>query len=185
MKATLPGVRLTSGPVPAPVPERVALCGLPLPLSTILTIAVRVPLAKGVKVKLMVHRAPAATEFPQVLTSEKSLASAPVSATLVMLKAAFPELVTVMACVSLVFPKARVAKIKPEGARLTLGASANPVPLIATVCGLPEALSEMLSVPRLAPAAVGEKEFRHLSHPVHEFHRYLTYIKNRLSQYFC
>ena len=59
------------------------------------TVAVRVPAAVGLKVTLMVQLAPAATLEPQVLVWAKSLALVPESATLVMLKAALPELVRV------------------------------------------------------------------------------------------
>ena len=58
--------------------------------------AVRLPLAAGVKVTLIVQLALAATELPQVLVWAKSLALAPVSARLEMLKAALPVLFRVM-----------------------------------------------------------------------------------------
>ena len=64
-KARLVGVRPSTGAVP--VPERLTVCGLPLALSVMLTEAVRLPLAEGVKVTLMVQWALAATELPQVL----------------------------------------------------------------------------------------------------------------------
>ena len=55
------------GPGLAPVPERLTVWGLPLALSAILSVAVRTPLAEGVKVMLIVQLAPASTELPQVL----------------------------------------------------------------------------------------------------------------------
>ena len=64
-KARLVGERLTTPAVP--VPERLTDCGLPLALSVMVTEAVRLPLAVGVKVTLIVQLAPAATELPQVL----------------------------------------------------------------------------------------------------------------------
>jgi len=64
-KARLVGERLTREAVP--VPERLTVCGLPLELSVMLTEAVRLPLAEGVKVTLIVQLALAATELPQVL----------------------------------------------------------------------------------------------------------------------
>ena len=57
--------RLTT--VAVPVPERLTVCGLPLALSVMLTAAVRLPLAAGVNVTLIVQLAPAGTELPQVL----------------------------------------------------------------------------------------------------------------------
>ena len=87
-----------------PVPERPTDWGLPVALSVIARAAARVPLAAGVKVALMVQLAPAATLDPQLLVWAKSLALAPESAMLVMLKATLPELVKVTALVVLVVP---------------------------------------------------------------------------------
>jgi hypothetical protein len=64
--------------------------------------AVRLLAADGVKVRLMVQLAPAATLDPQLLVWAKSLALAPETATLVRLKAALPELLSVTAFVVLV-----------------------------------------------------------------------------------
>ena len=64
-KARLVGERLTRAAVP--VPERLTVCGLPLALSMMLTEAVRLPLAEGVKITLIVQWALAATELPHVL----------------------------------------------------------------------------------------------------------------------
>ena len=46
-------------------------------------------------------------------------------------------------------------KVKLVGKKLTLDAA--PVPVSATVCGLPVALSEMVMVPGWLPVAVGVK----------------------------
>ena len=64
-KERLVGERPSIGAVP--VPERATDWGLPAALSVMLTEAVRLPLAVGVKVTLIVQLAPAATELPQVL----------------------------------------------------------------------------------------------------------------------
>lgn len=53
-----------------PVPVSETVCGLPAAPSVTLTLAVRVPLAVGVKVTLIEHEAPAATDDPQVLVWE-------------------------------------------------------------------------------------------------------------------
>ena len=89
------GVTLTVGGVLAPVPERLTVWGLPEAVSIMVNKATRAPLADGVKVKLIVHLAPAATLELQLLDCLKSLALAPESAMLVMPKAAAPELVRV------------------------------------------------------------------------------------------
>ncbi len=93
------GERLTTGPVDveAPVPVRVAVCGLPVALSVTATAAVRIPEAAGVNVTLIVQLAPAATDVPQVLLSAKSPPLVPVMAILVMLKDALPVLESVIA----------------------------------------------------------------------------------------
>jgi hypothetical protein len=66
-KAKLVGERLTAAAVLVPVPERLTVWGLPGALSAMLSVAVRAPLAEGVKVTLIVQLALAANELPQVL----------------------------------------------------------------------------------------------------------------------
>ena len=61
-----------------PVPVKLTFCGLPPPLSPILTLAVRDPLAKGVNVTVIKQLSPAGTVLPQVLLSAKSLLSVPI-----------------------------------------------------------------------------------------------------------
>jgi hypothetical protein len=53
-------------------------------------VAVRVLMALGINVTLIVQLAPAATELPQVLVWAKSPGSVPVGLTLVMLSAVVP-----------------------------------------------------------------------------------------------
>jgi hypothetical protein len=59
--------------------------------------AMRLPMAEGVNNIAMVQLPPAATEGLQVSTSVKSVASAPLKAMLVKLKAALPVLFRVTA----------------------------------------------------------------------------------------
>jgi len=75
-----------------PAPERLTACGLPKALSVKVSDAVRLPLAVGAKVTLIVQLAPGASEPPQVLAWAKSPVLAPVSATLAMLSVALPLL---------------------------------------------------------------------------------------------
>jgi hypothetical protein len=138
-KPRLVGKRLTTGAVPVeavdvPVPERLTVCGLPLALSVMLTEAVRVPLAGGVKVTLIVQWAPAATELPHVLVSAKFLLLVPMTARLVILKVALPVLLRVTVCAALVVPTGWL-KVRLVDERLTVGAALN---------GLPRPLSVML-----------------------------------------
>ena len=60
-KLRLLGLRLTAGAgAPVPLPLTVTDCGLPPALSVMLTVALRVPIAVGVKLTLMVQVLPAA-----------------------------------------------------------------------------------------------------------------------------
>ena len=81
--------RLTTGAVPVPV--RLTLWVVGLALSVIVTAPVRVPVADGLNVTLMVQPALAATVEPQVLAWEKS----PLAVMLVRLRLAFPVLLRV------------------------------------------------------------------------------------------
>src|SRR6516164_8512630 len=67
-KLKLAGVSVTAGALAAaPVPVRLTVCGLPCALAVIDTAPVRVPVAVGVKVTLIVQLALAANDAPQLL----------------------------------------------------------------------------------------------------------------------
>lgn len=85
--------KLAMGAVP--VPLKLTVCVPPEALSVAVRVADFDPLLAGVKVKLMVHAAPAATVEPQVLVWLKDDWSVPPMAMLVMLKDAEPVLVRV------------------------------------------------------------------------------------------
>lgn len=88
--------RLTAGAVPVPVKGR--LWGLPGALSLTLTDAVRVPVAVGVKVTLIVQVPPVARVeglMGQLVVCAKSPLFAPVTEMPVMVNAAVPLLVSV------------------------------------------------------------------------------------------
>ena len=122
-------------------------------MSVMLTAAVRLPGAVGVNVTLIVQLPPAVTELPHVLAWAKSPAFVPVTARLVMLKLAFPVLFRVTVCAVLVVPTDWLPKVRLVAVRLTTGAV--PVPVRLTVCGLPLALSVMLTEAVRVPGAVG------------------------------
>jgi len=90
---TFVGESPTAGPVP--VPERETLCGLPKALSVIERDAIRDPAADGVNVTLIVHLEPEAKLVLQLFVCEKSLAFVPLTATPVIVRAAFPVLLRV------------------------------------------------------------------------------------------
>ena len=87
------------------VPLRPNACGLPLPLSVMLTLAARLPAAVGVNVTLMLH-APFAASVAgltgHVFVCAKSPGFAPVMAMLVILSVPGPLFVTVTLCAPLV-----------------------------------------------------------------------------------
>jgi hypothetical protein len=74
-----------------------------------------------------------------------------VKVTLVMPSATVPTLVSVTVCAALAVFKACVPKLKVVGESVM----SAPVPVRATVCGLPVALSVSVMAPVLVPAAVG------------------------------
>jgi galactitol-specific phosphotransferase system IIB component len=152
-KERLVGERPSSGAVP--VPERLTACGLPMALSVMLTEAVRLPLAEGVKVTLIVQLPPAATELPQVLLWAKSPALVPVIARLEILMAPLPLLLRVAVCAALLVPTDCFPKERLVGERPSSGAV--PVPERLTACGLPMALSVMLTEAVRLPLAEGLK----------------------------
>src|SRR5437588_623000 len=86
-------LRLAGAAGVVPLPLTRPACGLPLALSVMLTLALRVPVAVGVKVTLMVQEAPAATVLGlmgQVLVWAKSPALVPVKPIVLMVRAALP-----------------------------------------------------------------------------------------------
>jgi len=132
-----------------PVPERISFCGLLNALSVTVTLAVRLPVAVGLKVTVMPQLAPAAKVLPQVLVWAKSPGLAPPMAMLVMFKVVLARLVMVAVCGALVVPMDCEAKVKLAGANLT----AVPLPLRAAVCVPPP--STTLSVADCVPSAFG------------------------------
>ena len=142
-------------PEAVPVPVKFTVCGLPVALSVMVRLAVRLPVAVGAKVTLIAQLAPAATELPQVVVSAKSPLLAPVIAILVTLNDTAPVLVNVTMRAALVVPTPWLPKLTLVGERLIAGVA--PVPVRLTVCGLPLALSETVTLAVLVPTANGVK----------------------------
>src|SRR3989441_1955309 len=158
-KATVFADNVTAGAMPVPV--RVIVCGLPEASSTMFSVALRIPVASGVKLTLIVQLAPGATEpapVGQVLSAvmPKSAACAPVMVMLVRFSGAPPLLVSVTFCAALVVARRclplalLVSVISDAGCCLT-------VPIRDTDSGLPPASAGMVSVAGRALAAVGVK----------------------------
>src|ERR1700747_2758413 len=130
------GDRLTAGAL-VPVPVRLTICGLPTMLSATLIVPVKVPVAVGVNVTLIVQGAPARREGPQLLVWRKFV----LAVIDVMVSVVVPELVNVTLCAGLVVPMVWEANVRLPGVSVT--PEVTPVPSRLTSCGLPAALSVM------------------------------------------
>lgn len=142
-----------------PVPLSATVCGLPVALSAMLSVATSSPVAVGVNVTPIVQLVPAA-KVPVGLHAFAPLASAkllllvPVIEKLVKVTGPVPVLVTVTFCAALVEFTGCDANVKLLGVTVTV-ASPAPVPVKATVCGLPVTLSATFRVAVRVPTAVG------------------------------
>ncbi len=103
-KARLVGVIVMAGAGVTPVPLKGMLCGLLGALSVTVTLPLRLPLAPGVNVTLIVHVPPGARAAVQVLVCAKSEALVPLTAMLLIVNEADPLFVTVTVCAVLVVP---------------------------------------------------------------------------------
>jgi hypothetical protein len=97
-KLRLAGERLATGAVP--VPLRLAVRGLPTPLSVTVTVPLRDPVVVGLKVTVIGQLAPAARVVPQVLVWAKS----PLAVIDVIVSSSVPVLLSVTVCGVLVVP---------------------------------------------------------------------------------
>jgi len=153
-KFTVVGAIVIAGAVPVPLMG--INCGLPATLSVSFSVALSATAVLGVNVTAMVVLAPAASVMGSVGTGiVKSAAFAPSMAREEMTRSAVPELVIVILDGLLLVPFNCVPKVTEVGVMLIAGAM--PVPVIATVCGLPAALSVILSVAERVPTAAGVK----------------------------
>lgn len=133
----------------SPVPLSATLCELPTPLSMIVKAPLIAPAVVGWKVILMLQFDPAFSEAGQLLVWLKP------ALTLIDEIAKGPGLLAVSSTVLLppVVPTTSVPKERLVGE--SVGAAIVPLPATLTPCGLPEALSVMVSVPLTAPLACG------------------------------
>src|SRR5258706_7527504 len=72
-----------------------------------------------------------------------------------MLKLALPEFDTVAVCAALAEPRLMLPNESDAGDSVTVGAGAAPVPVSATVCGLPARFVAMDMEPVRVPVTVG------------------------------
>ena len=124
-------------------------------MSEIVTVALRVPIAIGVKVTLIVQLAPTATELPHVFVCAKSPALAPVMAMLLMLNVVLPVLLNVATFAGLLWRTRYEPQVRLVADSVT--DDWTPVPVKPTICGLPIALSLIVRLAARLPAACGVK----------------------------
>ena len=118
----------------APDPESATVCGLPVPESVNVSVAVRVPAAVGLNATDAVQLAEAARLVPQVLLAMlKSPAFVPEIAMLLIVMEVVSPFDSVAACDALVTPTAVLAKESVVGLAVTLPDAEVPVPESVTV----------------------------------------------------
>ena len=128
-------------------------------MSEIASDAERAPEAPGVNRIVIVQLFPAASEVLHVLASVKSLASFPVKAMLVMVKAVLPVLVRVTSRGELVMVAGSSPNAKLEGETLAVAPEAELMVTVRVAVPVP-LLLVALSVTEEVPAAVGVPEIR-------------------------
>jgi hypothetical protein len=145
--------RIESKPESVPIPDKPAVCGLVLTPSEMASVPLRIARAVGVKVTEIVQLTPA----PNVLGDNGQVDVCAKSPEVEM-----PEIVSGTAWLFFrvtLFPALVVlitwlAKVRAAGDKVT---GTVPIPLSCAVCGEFVALSSTISVPVLAPRAVGLK----------------------------
>jgi hypothetical protein len=145
--------KIESKPERVPVPDRLAVCGLPGALSEMDKVPVRVPSAVGVKVTEIAQLAPA----PNVLGDNGQVevcAKSPEVETPQIVSGTVWVFFRVTLFPVLVVLITWLAKVRLTGDRLT---GTVPVPIKLAVCGEFGALSLTVSVPVRVPRAVGVK----------------------------
>ena len=112
-----------------PVPLRGTVCGLPVALSTMVTLPVRGPATSGVKVTSIVHEPPAATDGPQLELNAKS----PEIVMDEIASGAEPVFASVTVCAGLVVETVRDANVSDVGVRLATGAGTGDTLTVAVM----------------------------------------------------
>jgi len=145
------GVTVTVAVPGVPIPVSVTVCGLPVPVSVNVIAPIRVPVAVGLNVIENTHGGFSSPMLGHC--ASVAPAKSPLVTILLKISGKLPLFDTVTACAALVVPTAWLPNVNAVGAIPI--ATATPVPVSVTVCGLPVALSVNVIVPVRAPAAVG------------------------------
>ena len=149
---TLEGLMVTTGAVP--VPDSDTVCGLPVALSAIESVAACGPVVVGEKVTLIVVVVFGATVIGRVpAANENWFAFVPLIEMAEICRSAVPVFVTTIGLATLLVPETWLPKFSEVVDRLMPGTV--PVPVKATECGLPAASSVIDSAADFAPGDVG------------------------------
>src|SRR5579875_1581672 len=133
-----------------PLPVSAMTCGLSAALSVIVTLPVRVPPVVGVNTMLMAQLPPAGRVTLQVFPSLKS----PLATIPEMSSVCEPLLVSVTCLPELDVPMATTPKSRLVAERATAACGVT-FPVKRTTCGLPGALSVIVSAPTLCVEVLG------------------------------
>src|SRR5271163_2496991 len=145
-----------------PVPLSVVCCGEPVALSAMERFAESAPVAAGLNVIETVQEAPAASVVAQVVVYAKKdcgpldqlVTMPPGSMTSAVVVLVFLRVTT---CTAALSPTVVVGNVSVDGVSVAVGAARTPVPVSATVCGEPAALSATERLAKSAPEATGLK----------------------------
>jgi hypothetical protein len=159
---TLPKDRLVGDavtlPAGSPVPEREMCWGLLESLSVKVSVAVRAPVAVGLKETATVQLEEAASAEPHVFWEiKKSPGFVPVRPMLLIVTALVPLLVRVADCCAPELPTATDGQVIEVGSAVTEGPGLTPLPDKEAESGVELLLLVMVKTAERAPAAVGEK----------------------------
>jgi hypothetical protein len=125
-KATLVALRVAIGAAEVPVPPNEIVCGEPLALSLIETVAVAAPVAVGLNSSVIVQLAFTAMLAAQLLVSTKSPGAAPPSEMETPVSAAVPLSVSVTDFAALVDPAGWLPKASLVALSVTADVAAAP-----------------------------------------------------------
>jgi hypothetical protein len=161
-----------------PVPVNGTLCGEPAALSVATRLALAVPGVLGLKAMERVQLAPAGNEFAHVEAWIKN-SLAPESVKNGEMGVVVLVLVTVSVCAAAISPGAVAGKERLVGEKEIVGMG-SPMPVRATLCGEPVALSVATRLALAVPGVLGLKAIERvqLAPGAREFAHVEAWIKN-------
>lgn len=140
-----------------PVPLRAAVCGEGAAVSATLNVALSAPAAAGLKATKTVQLAPAVSEAPQLFNSRNEVGLVPAIVIELSVTVVVPVFFTTTGRATLVDPATVFGNTRVAGVNVMADVRAAPVPVRATFCGEPVALSATASVAVRVPVVNGLK----------------------------